>query len=347
MTSSAEYTILVPRQVSAPGQAARLLRGFRRRNILLVFSVFILLLITGTGILAPWISPYNPTKGKLENQKLPPAWIGERTATKTVVDFGQSPDQISISKAKRIKADVVLGDQIEVVIRGGGRTAYLLGTDHLGRDMLSRIIHGARISLIIAAVTLGVGGFIGTTLGLAAGYFGGWVDELVMRVVDIFLALPLILVALVLVVALGSSFSLVVFVLVLFIWVRFARQIRGEVLQLKTMDYIALAEVAGASTPRILFVHLLPGVINTLIVVATLQVSIVILAESTLSFLGAGVPPPTPAWGSMIANGRDVLKDAWWISTMPGVAILLTVLALNLFGDWLRDKLDPRLRQLE
>ena len=234
-----------------------------------------------------------------------------------------------------------------MVIRGAGSTKFLLGTDHLGRDMLSRIIHGARISLIIAAITLGVGGVIGTALGLAAGYFGGWVDELVMRVVDIFLALPLVLVALVLVVALGSSFPLIVFVLVLFIWVRFARQIRGEVLQLKTMDYVALAEVAGASTPRILFVHLLPGVINTLIVVATLQVSIVILAESTLSFLGAGVPPPTPAWGSMIANGRDVLKDAWWISTMPGVAILLTVLSLNLFGDWLRDTLDPRLRQLE
>ena len=182
-------------------------------------------------------------------------------------------------------------------------------------------------------------------MGLAAGYFGGWVDELVMRVVDIFLALPLVLVALVLVVALGSSFSLIVFVLVLFIWVRFARQIRGEVLQLKTMDYVDLAKVSGASTPRILFFHLFPGVINTLIVVATLQVSIVILAESTLSFLGAGVPPPTPAWGSMVANGRDVLKDAWWISTMPGVAILLTVLSLNLFGDWLRDCLDPRLRQ--
>ncbi len=347
MTSTAEYAVLAPRRVSASVRAARLLRGFRRRNILLAFSVFILLLITGTGILAPWISPHNPTRGKLENQKLPPAWIGERTTAKTVVDFGQSPDQISISKAKRIKADVVLGDRIEVVIRGSGRTEFLLGTDHLGRDMLSRIIHGARISLIIASVTLGVGGLIGTTVGLAAGYFGGWVDELVMRIVDIFLALPLILVALVLVVALGSSFSLVVFVLVLFIWVRFARQIRGEVLQLKTMDYIALAKVAGASTPRILFVHLLPGVINTLIVVATLQVSIVILAESTLSFLGAGVPPPTPAWGSMIANGRDVLKDAWWISTMPGVAILLTVLSLNLFGDWLRDTLDPRLRQLE
>ena len=347
MASSAEHTVLAPRRVTAPVQVARLLRGFRRRNILLVFSVSVLSVIVVTGVFAPWISPHDPIRGKLEDKKLPPAWIGERTTSKIVVDFGQSPDQISISKAKRLNKDVVLGDHIEVVIREAGRAEFLLGTDHLGRGMLSRIIHGARISLIIAAVTLGVGGLIGTTLGLAAGYFGGWVDELLMRVVDIFLALPLILVALVLVVALGSSFSLVVFVLVLFIWVRFARQIRGEVLQLKTMDYIALAKVAGASTPRILFFHLLPGVINTLIVVSTLQVSIVILAESTLSFLGAGVPPPTPAWGSMIANGRDVLKDAWWISTMPGVAILLTVLSLNLFGDWLRDTLDPKLRQLE
>ena len=239
-----------------------------------------------------------------------------------------------------------MGDSIIEVIRGEGTTKYLLGTDHLGRGMLSRIIHGARISLIIATITLGIGGAVGTTLGLAAGYFGGWVDELLMRIVDIFLALPLILVALVLVVALGPSFALIVGVLILFIWVRFARQIRGEVLHLKTTDYVALAKVAGASTPRILFIHLFPGIVNTLIVVATLQVSIVILAESGLSFLGAGVPPPTPAWGSMVANGRDVLADAWWISTMPGVAILLTVLSLNLFGDWLRDRLDPKLRQL-
>jgi peptide/nickel transport system permease protein len=315
---------------------------------LLVISVFVLSLVAGTGVLAPWISPHDPVKGNLADQKLPPFWIGERTISKTVVDFPESGSghvQISLSKARRINNDVQLGDQITEVIRGAGSTKYLLGTDHLGRDMLSRIIHGARISLIIASITLGIGGAIGTTLGLGAGYFGGWVDELVMRIVDIFLALPLILVALVLVVALGSSFGLIVGVLVLFIWVRFARQIRGEVLQLKTTDYVALAKVAGASTPRILFVHLFPGIVNTLIVVATLQVSIVILAESGLSFLGAGVPPPTPAWGSMVANGRDVLADAWWISTMPGVAILLTVLSLNLFGDWLRDRLDPKLRQ--
>ena len=228
-----------------------------------------------------------------------------------------------------------------------GSTNHLLGTDQQGRDILSRIIHGARISLLVSAVTLIIGGTVGVTLGLLAGWYGGWVDEIIMRMVDILLALPLILVALVLVVSLGQSLSVILVVLAIWIWPRFARMVRGEVLRLRTMDYIALARVSGASTFRILTVHLFPGVINTLIIVATLQVGIVILVESTLSFLGAGVPPPTPAWGSMVADGRDKLALAWWISTLPGLAIMLTVMALNLFGDWLRDTLDPRLRQLE
>jgi len=194
---------------------------------------------------------------------------------------------------------------------------------------------------------LGVGGVFGVLLGLVAGYYGGWVDELVMRVVDIKLAIPTILVALVLVFALGQSFIIIIAILAIAIWPRFARNIRGEVLQLKTMDFVALAKVAGASTPRILFVHIFPGVVNTLIILATLEVGIVILLEATLSFLGAGVPPPTPAWGSMVADGRDRLAVAWWISTMPGLAIMFVVVAMNLFGDWLRDVLDPRLRQLE
>ena len=191
-----------------------------------------------------------------------------------------------------------------------------------------------------------VGG-IGVTMGLLAGWYGGVVDEAVMRLVDIKLAIPTILLAPVLILALGQSFMIIVVVLAIAIWPRFARNIRGEVLQLKTMDFVALAQVAGASTPRTLAFHIFPGVINTLIILATLEVGLVILLESTLGFLGAGVPPPTPGWGSMVADGRDRLAVAWWISTMPGLAIMFIVMSMNIFGDWLRDVLDSRLRQLE
>ena len=178
-----------------------------------------------------------------------------------------------------------------------GSANHLLGTDQQGRDMLSRILHGARISLLVAAVTLVTGGTIGVMLGLLAGWYGGWMDELIMRLVDILLALPLILVALVMVVSLGQSLSVILAVLAIWIWPRFARMVRGEVLRLRTMDYVALAQVAGASTLRILLVHLFPGVINTLIIVATLQVGIVILVESTLSFLGRRCPSPNASLG--------------------------------------------------
>ena len=262
-------------------------------------------------------------------------------------DIEKQKVQITEYNAKQIDPNAVIGDKLDVVVREGIDTLYILGTDHLGRDLFTRIIYGARVSLVMAGLTLLVGGTMGTVLGLTAGWYGGWIDEVVMRMVDIILALPLILVALVLVVALGPSFQLIIVIMAIAIWPLFTRVTRGEVLRVKTADYVALARVAGAGTLRIMFVHILPGIANSVIVVATLLVGVVILLEAALSFLGAGVPPPTPAWGSMLSEGRDRIAIAWWISTLPGLAIFLTVLSLNLFGDWLRDALDPRLRQLE
>ena len=329
-------------------KAAGIYRKFKRWPVI---PVFLLGLVVFSGLFAPLISPHDPEKGELRERNIPPAWSSGEKATKTVVErmsINERTTSVTLSDAQKIDPAAQVGDQIEVFVRPAGSTKFLLGTDHLGRDVLSRVIYGARISLLVSIVTLAVGGSIGVVMGLAAGWYGGVVDEILMRLVDIKLAIPLILIALVLVITLGQSLWIIVTVLCLFIWPRFARQVRGEVLQLKHMDYVSLAKVSGASTARILFIHIFPGTINTLIVVATLQVGIVILLESTLSFLGAGVPPPTPAWGSMVADGRDKLAGGvWWISTFPGIAIMLTVMSLNLFGDWLRDTLDPRLRQLE
>jgi len=229
----------------------------------------------------------------------------------------------------------------------GGSTKYVLGTDGLGRDIWTRLVFGARVSLMVAIVVLLTGGTAGVILGLVAGYTGGLVDELVMRVVDVTLAVPLIFVALVSVVVFGQSLFLLFVILAFFGWAGFARQVRGEALQLREMDYVALAKVSGASSGRILLRHILPGVVSTLLVLATLRVPSIILVEATLSFLGAGVPPPTPSWGSMTSDGRGYISSAWWVAFWPGSAILLTVLSFNFFGDWLRDRLDPKLRQLD
>ena len=223
---------------------------------------------------------------------------------------------------------------------------FILGADPLGRDVLSRIMYGARISLMVAAVAISVGSIAGTALGLMSGYFGGYVDEIVVRIMDISLAIPFLLLALIVVMVFGASLTVLMGVLALSTWAGPARLVRSQVLQLKTLDYVALAKVSGASTFRILYKHILPGVTNTIIVVATLAVGSVILSEAILSFLGAGVPPPTPTWGSMVADGRDYLGSAWWVAFFPGMAIVLTVLAFNFLGDWLRDWFDPRLRQL-
>jgi len=229
----------------------------------------------------------------------------------------------------------------------GGTSDHILGTDGLGRDILSRIVHGARISVAVAVVALSVGGVIGTLLGVVSGYAGGWVDEVIMRIVDIKFAVPLILIALALAVILGPSFGLLLGLLSFLIWGHFARQVRAEVLVIVTMDYVAAARSCGASPVRVMYRHIFPGVISIVVVVGTLQVGAVVLAEASLSFLGAGVPSPTPAWGSMVAEGRLYIDTAWWVSLIPGVVIGLLVTAVTLLGDWLRDRLDPRLRQIQ
>lgn len=228
----------------------------------------------------------------------------------------------------------------------GGGTDHILGTDKVGRDILTRLIYGSRVSVIIASISILVGGVIGVSLGIIGGYFGGWVDSLIMRAVDISLSIPIILLGLVLVAALGPSKQTVVIVVVILLWSRYARLARGETLAVRTQDYIARARVSGASHTRIMVHHIFPNIFNSIVVLATLQVGFVIILEATLSFLGAGIPRPTPAWGLMVADGRSLVVAAWWLAFFPGIAIMLVVLSMNLLGDWLRDKFDPKQRQI-
>jgi peptide/nickel transport system permease protein len=223
----------------------------------------------------------------------------------------------------------------------GGSSAHILGTDVLGRDTLSRLIYGGRTSLTVAVIAILVAGSIGSLLGIAAGYLGGWVDIIIMRVVDLAFSFPTILLAMVLAVVFEPSFFNIILVISLVLWAEYARMARGETLRVKEMDFVALAQVAGISKVRIMLRHILPNVASSLIVLATLQVGIVIILESSLSFLGVGIPPPTPDWGSMIAEGRSYVVSAWWLSVVPGVAIVVTVLSFNLLGDTLTELLNP------
>lgn len=224
----------------------------------------------------------------------------------------------------------------------GGDSQYLLGTDGLGRDILSRMIVGARLSLILAAVSITLGATVGTAIGVVSGYVGGRVDATLMRVADVALGYPIFLLALVLAAAVGPSSENIVVAVVFLLWARFARVVRGEVLSVRERNYVALAETAGCSVWHIMWRHIWPNVANTVVVLASLQVGLVILTEASLSFLGAGVPPPAPTWGSMVSEGRDFVASAWWVPTMPSLAILVTVMSFNLLGDWLRDRFDPR-----
>jgi len=229
----------------------------------------------------------------------------------------------------------------------GGSTKYLLGTDQLGRDVLSRLIFGARVSMVVGFTAVIFAGTVGTTLGIVSGYLGGWVDQVIMRVTDTWLALPGLMFAIFLAAIVGPSMWNIVIILGLVYWTRYARVIRGEVLSLKEREFVRLAIVAGCSKWAIMYRHILPNVINSAIVIGTLMLGVVIITEASLSFLGVGVPPPQAAWGLMLSDGKQSLMvGRWWLSVLPGLCIMLMVLSANILGDWLRVKLDPQLRQL-
>lgn len=261
-----------------------------------------------SAIFAPWVAPQAPNVQALRDRNAPPIWMADE--------------------------------------EGKWTQSYLLGADQVGRDVLSRIIYGARISLAVAGVALLSGLLVGVTLGLVAAWYGGVIDELIARAVDIWHALPFLLVAIVVVTLFGGSLTVLMGVLAMVSWAGFVRNVRADVLTLREREYVLMARVCGASPARVIVRHILPGVVPTIMVIATLAVGGLILTEATLSFLGAGIPAPTPSWGLMVSEGREYLTTAWWSSFFPGLAIFLVVMSLNFMGDWIRDFTDPRLRQL-
>lgn len=279
--------------------------AFLRRWPILPGIVLALLVISA--IFAPWIAPQEPNVQALRDRNAPPVWIADEER-----ELSQS---------------------------------YLLGADQVGRDVLSRIIYGARISLAVAGVALVSGLVVGVTLGLVAAWYGGFIDEIIARAVDIWHALPFLLVAIVVVTLFGGSLTVLMGVLAMVSWAGFVRNVRADVLTLREREYVLMARVCGASPTRVIVRHILPGVVPTIMVIATLAVGGLILTEATLSFLGAGIPAPTPSWGLMVSEGREYLTTAWWSSFFPGLAIFLVVMSLNFMGDWIRDFTDPRLRQ--
>ncbi|MCY4416922.1 MAG: ABC transporter permease [Chloroflexi bacterium] len=358
VTTSPEVTGVETQQ-----RAGRIAKGYRAvRELPLIPLIILIFLLVIPAMFANQLAPHNQRIGVLDDAKLPPFWVSESFESRTVVqraDKDKLDVEIGLTNARR-KVDrgeatilsggedgtVDPGDTLRFQANKGGSMEYPLGTDKQGRDILSRIMHGARISLMVSSLAILLGGGLGTILGMLAAYRGGKTDSIIMRIVDIKLAFPSILLALVLVAAIGAGFTTVIVVIAVLLWARYARVVRGEALSIKQQDFIDRARVSGASNVRIMMRHIFPNLVNTVVVLATLEVGHVIILESTLSFLGAGIPAPTPAWGVMVADGRDLITTAWWIFLFPCLAIVLTVLSMNLLGDWLRDKLDPKLRNV-
>ncbi len=309
-----------------------------RRGRLGLVGLVLLVIITLTAIFAPFVAPHNPLVGKLEDSRRCPAFTtcpilggggGATTGQPTTIGGFTLPGAASAAAPTK------------------GTTEYLLGTDANGRDVFSRILFAARISLIVGVTAVLIGGIVGVIAGLLCGFYGGIVDAVIMRIADIQLAFPFILLAIAIVAVLGGGLFNVILVLGVGSWVPYARLVRGQVLSAKQQEYVIAARTIGARDPAILFRHLLPNVLTPVIVISTFGIAAAIIGEATLSFLGVGINPPTPTWGNMLADGRAYVGSAWWLATFPGVAILITVLSINMIGDWVRDVLDPRLRNID
>jgi len=294
---------LVNESLLKPKPRFQMLKSLYRRKLALI-GVFVLLIVAITGIFAPELAPYEPTKTNMMDRIKPPGWTSNNG------DF------------------------------------HLLGTDVIGRDVLSRLIYGTRISLVVGIIAVAIAGTIGVLFGLLSGYFGGWLDTLIMRFADIQFAFPFILLAIAVLAVLGPGVFKLILVLGFNGWVRYGRITRSQVLSLREQEFVLAAHSIGMSNSRIIFKHILPNIWGPVIVIASFMVASTIISEASLSFLGLGVPPMVPTWGSMLADGRDYLTLAPWLSIYAGVAISIVVLSINIVGDWIRDYLDPRLKNI-
>ncbi len=322
---------------AAVASRRRLRRGawrMLRRGRLGLVGLVLLSIITVAAIFAPLVAPHDPLVGKLEDGRKCPAFT-----TCPVLGGGNSGQGQSTTSG-----GFNLPGAASASAPPKGSMEYPLGTDANGRDVFSRIVYAARTSLIVGIAAVLLGGLIGVVAGLLCGFYGGIIDTVIMRIADIQLAFPFILLAIALVAVLGGGLFNVILVLGIGSWVPYARLVRGQALSARQQEYVLAARTIGARDSAILFRHLLPNVVTPAIVIATFGIAAAIIGEATLSFLGVGIRPPTPTWGNMLADGRAYVGSAWWLATFPGVAILITVLSINMIGDWVRDVLDPRLR---